>query len=598
MTRPASLLAVILLSALAIGLSPPLERLAMGQSAPSVLPDPRAAAFSPESWRRERRIFDMHLHIEPTPERFDRAVRILDQAGVGGGVLLGAGTVTHKPGETSAFERAKKLADERYPGRFVAHMLLDYQGWDADDWSQKAVAQIEEGHRLGAAGLKEFKRLGLYLKDGAGKLIKIDDPKLDPVWKRCGELSLPVSIHVADPKAFWAPYDSSNERWTELKDHRSWWFGDPAKYPPREELLAALDRVIARHPATTFVCVHFANNAEDLDWVERTLDARPNMRADIAARIPEVGRHPPEKVRKLLLKHQDRILFATDFMVYDRLILGSGGDQDRPTDEEGVAFYAKCWRWFETDDRNWAHMTPIQGDWTISSIQLPASACRKIYFDNARQLLARSLPLPTLEARRIDRDFVPDGRLDEPEWSAAQPVRLEYQSHDAAPRPELSTPVRALWSDNYLYLSFECPYEKLSVFEPTQKEERIGLWDNDVVEAFISARLDRPRAYTEYEWAPNGEALDLDIDLPKKDFAWSSQMEYAVSVDAESKVWRAEIRIPLARLAAASPRVDARWRINLFRHDRHHGAGLAFSPTLRGTFHAPDRFGWLVFRGP
>ncbi|MGV2339922.1 MAG UNVERIFIED_CONTAM: amidohydrolase family protein [Planctomycetaceae bacterium] len=82
----------------------------------------------------------------------------------------------------------------------------------------------------------------------------------------------------------------NNERWTELKDHKSWWFGDPAVYPPRLELLEALNRVIERHPQTTFVCVHFANNPEELDWVDAALDRCPNMYADMAARIPELGR--------------------------------------------------------------------------------------------------------------------------------------------------------------------------------------------------------------------------------------------------------------------------------------------------------------------
>ncbi len=67
-----------------------------------------------------------------------------------------------------------------------------------------------------------------------GKLIRVDDPKLDPVWQRCGELSMPVSIHVADPKAFWLPYDDRNERWKELKDHKSWWFGDTQQVPAVE----------------------------------------------------------------------------------------------------------------------------------------------------------------------------------------------------------------------------------------------------------------------------------------------------------------------------------------------------------------------------
>jgi hypothetical protein len=275
-------------------------------------------------------------------------------------------------------------------------MNLDYEGWDAPDFAQRAVAQVEEGARMGAAGFKEFKRLGLYLRDKKGQLLRIDDPKLDPMWHRLGELGLPVSIHVADPKAFWSPYDEHNERWKELKDHPRWWFGDPKKYPPREELLAALERVVARHPETTFVCVHFANDAEDLAWVDAQLDAHPNMMADIAARVPEIGRHDPDKVRAVFVKHADRILFATDFQVYDRMILGSGGSGPPPTEADAIDFFRKHWRFFETADRDFPHMTPIQGDWTISGIHLPAEVLRKVYFENAEKLLAR--PLAALRA--------------------------------------------------------------------------------------------------------------------------------------------------------------------------------------------------------
>ena len=554
------------------------------------------AETGPDLWRREHRVIDMHMHIDGTEERMARAVRIMDAAGVGIGVNLSGGTVTHAPGEKSEFERIKELADRMFPGRFVHYMNLDYAGWNEPEFAERAAAQIEEGRRLGAAGLKEYKRLGLFLRDAKRQLIRIDDPKLDGVWQKCGELGMPVSIHVADPRAFWLPYDEKNERWIELKDHRSWWFGDAAKFPPREELLAALDRVIARHAKTTFVCVHFANNAEDLDWVDRALDAHPNMNADLAARIPELGRHDPEKARRIFTKHADRIFFATDFMVTEKLILGSGGDADKPTDDDAITFYKKCWRWLETDDRDWAHMTPIQGDWTISSIKLAPDALRKIYFDNARRLLARSMPLPVMRAAHTARDFAPDGKLDAPEWRQAAPVRLEYQSNTAAARPELSTTVRALWSADFLYLAYECPFTKLATFDPPQNDERIGLWDRDVVEAFIGADSEKAAHYTEYEWAPNGERLDLDVDLPdKKDFAWSSGMESVASIDESAHVWRVEIRIPMKSLAAAPPASGARWRINLFRHDTANSGFLAFSLTLANTFHMPEKFGWLEF---
>src|SRR4051812_7971693 len=277
------------------------------------------ASQQTDEWRAEHRLIDLHMHIDGTPEHLARAVRIMDASGIGIGVNLSGGTTTSKDGNPSAFEQNKALVDKLYPGRFLQYMNLDYSRWNEANFSEDAVKQIEEGHRLGAAGFKQDKSLGLYLRDKAGKLIKINDPKLDPMWERCGELNMPVSIHVADPKAFWEPFNDKNERWKELRDHRAWWFGEPSIYPKREELLEALNRVIERHPETTFVAVHFANNAEDLDWVEKQLDRFPNMHAALAARIPEIGRHDPERVRRLFIKHADRIHFATDFQVYETM---------------------------------------------------------------------------------------------------------------------------------------------------------------------------------------------------------------------------------------------------------------------------------------
>ena len=563
-----------------------------------------AARQAAEAWRTELRIVDLHQHIDYTPQHLARAVAILDAAGVGLGVNLSGGTVTRAGnGGPSEFEQDKQLADTLYPGRFVHYMNLDFRNWDQPGFGEQAVKQVEEGYRLGAAGLKFFKQFGLSFRDAFGQLIKIDDPRLDPMWKRCGDLRMPISIHTADPKAFWEPYNDQNERWKELKDHKGWWFGDPAKHPPRLELLAALNRVIARHPETTFVCVHFANNAEDLEWVDAALSLYPNMMADLAARIPEIGRHDPTQVRRLFIKHQDRILFGTDFQVYDRLILGSSGNEPPPSNADAEVFFRKEWRWLETTDKHWPHMTPIQGDWTISSIDLPAAVLRKIYFDNARKLLARSLPTPLLRARKTKSDFAPDGDLDKTIWQTAPLVRLECQSRDGAARPELSTTVRAVWSPEFLYLAYECPYTKLTVFEPPQTngkrydlaKEGTSLWDRDVVEAFVGNDPVNPSHYAEFEVAPTNERLDLAVSLPAKDFAWKSGFLSATRLNRKARAWTCEMRIPLAALSGTPPTTNTQWRINLYRKDTANGAFLAWHPTLTGTTHTPGRFGTLEF---
>jgi hypothetical protein len=248
-------------------------------------------------------------------------------------------------------------------------------------------------------------------------------------------------------------------------------------------------------------------------------------------------------------------------------------------------------------------MTPIQGDWNISSVGLPASVLRKIYFDNASKLLARSLPRPALRARRISQDFELDKHTDDSVWQTATPVLLEKETRSATARPELSTTVRALWSGHYLYLDYECPFTKLTVFDPPQSEhkrfemdhEGVSLWDRDVIEAFINANPENHRQYSEFEVAPTNERLDLMINLPGRDFDWSSKFESLVRVDKGRKIWTCQLRIPLAALSEKAPSTGTRWGLNLFRCDRANKASLAWNPTLSGTFHEPERFGVLEF---
>ena len=190
---------------------------------------------------------------------------------------------------------------------------------------------------------------------------------------------------------------------------------------------------------------------------------------------------------------------------------------------------------------------------------------------------------------------------------------MEYQSATGTAKPEVSTTVRVLWSDKFLYLGYECPYTKLTVFDPPQHgKERLGLWDRDVVEAFIGSDLDHIGRYTEFEIAPTNEKLDLILNLEsggrasprasaekpapsERDFDWQSGFESAIKTNEQAHVWTAEVRIPLAKLSTSKPEPGTRWRLNLYRCDRANNAFLAWNPTLQGSFHAPEKFGTLIF---
>jgi predicted TIM-barrel fold metal-dependent hydrolase len=271
--------------------------------------------------------------------------------------------------------------DRAYPGRFYTFAEPSYSRLKERDYPKLQAQAIEQAHRDGARGLKILKTLGLYLRENitSGTLVKIDDPRFDPMWDACAQLNMPVAMHVSDPIAFFTPTDRFNERYEELNNHPDWSFygGD---FPSNQELLAARNRVMARHPRTQFVVLHVGNFAEDLQNVSDNLDRYPNMFVDIAARIGELGRQPTT-ARKFFDKYQDRILFGTDATPH--------GD-DYPQQVFNDKLYEIYFRFLETDDEYFDYApakVPPQGRWKIYGINLPDPILSKVYYENAARVL-------------------------------------------------------------------------------------------------------------------------------------------------------------------------------------------------------------------
>jgi predicted TIM-barrel fold metal-dependent hydrolase len=258
------------------------------------------------------------------------------------------------------------------PERFQIFGGVDWSRWKekGDKFPEWAAGRLWIQKGRGAQGLKVWKSFGLHVRDHHDQLVKVDDPRLAPVWETAGEIGLPVMIHVADPVAFFNPLDEINERWEELHAHPDWHFPSPP-FPPFQSIVGGLAELVARYPRTVFIGAHVGCYAENIGWVAALLDRCPNFNVDISARLGELGRQP-YAARRFFLQYADRILFGSDM----------GPDPEA---------YRVIYRFLETDDEYFnynADPLPMQGRWNVCGLYLPDEVLEKVYFRNAERLLA------------------------------------------------------------------------------------------------------------------------------------------------------------------------------------------------------------------
>lgn len=308
-------------------------------------------------------VIDIHNHLRDLDE-MDDYLKTMDEAGVWKVVSLDGRS------EGDFYKEHLKASQRVSKERLIVFFNPDFSRIDEPNFGENEAKRLEEAVELGCRGVKIFKSLGLTLKDETGKVVSVDDPRINPFWAKCGELGIPVLIHISDPKAFFTPVDRYNERYDELGAHPDWsFYGD--EFPDKEDILTQRNRVFERHPETTFIATHMANLPEELGRVSMWLEKYPNMYVDINARISELGRQP-YTCRKFMLKYQDRILFGTD---------------TRPNLEAYQVYY----RFLETDDE-YINADPShhrQGRWRIYGVHLPDDVLEKIYNKNALNIFSQ-----------------------------------------------------------------------------------------------------------------------------------------------------------------------------------------------------------------
>lgn len=190
-----------------------------------------------------------------------------------------------------------------------------------------------------------------------------------------------------------------------------------------------------------------------------------------------------------------------------------------------------------------------------------------------------------------------------PQWKAAPKVTFQRNSAGKAV-PIGPTEVRSRWTNDSLYLLFVSPFDQLHLkSNPVTDKDTPQLWDWDVAEAFIGADFENIGQYREFQVSPQGEWVDLDIDVvnpkPRLGMEWNSGYRVKARIDHAGKVWYGEMRIPLSSIAARPWTAGDRMRLGLFRctglpPDRMF---IAWQPAFRRTFHTPEAFGTLVLQG-
>jgi predicted TIM-barrel fold metal-dependent hydrolase len=304
-------------------------------------------------------VIDLHTHSRyaRTAERVDQWVRTMDDVGVDQSILLTGATGKSFDEEAARFQKHGR--------RFSMWCGFDLSGVERPGYGPAAVAELERCYRTGASGVGELIDKGGGLGSGRGpRGIHIDDPRLEPLLAKCGELGIPISIHVAEPIWMYEPMDRHNDG---LMNALEWRLDNKTDILGHAAVIGTLERAVKKHPGTTFIACHFANCCYDLSMLGRLLDAYPNLYADIGARYAETATIPRYMAR-FFNRYQDRLVYGTDM----------GMD---------AAMYRTTFRILESADEHFYDWNLFTYHWPLHGFALGDAVLKKVYRENALRIL-------------------------------------------------------------------------------------------------------------------------------------------------------------------------------------------------------------------
>ncbi|MFL5788895.1 MAG: amidohydrolase family protein [Flavisolibacter sp.] len=312
--------------------------------------------------KAEYPVTDFHSHDYPKSDAdVDQWVKSMDKVGIAKTMILSYSTGSRFDSIVAKYAR--------YKDRFDIWCGFDYTGIDQPGWQNRAVAELERCFKKGAKGVGELGDKGLgefYSHPTPGWGVHIDDPRLKPLIKKCGELHMPISIHVAEDAWMYQKPDSTNDG---LMNSARWQVDMSKKgILDHDQLITTLENAVRDNPHTIFIACHLANNCSDLSVLGKLFDKYPNLYADIAARYGELA-PIPRYVHNFLEKYSDRIVYGTDM----------GTD---------MKMYQTTFRILESDDEHFYEHDRFGYHWPLYGLYLTPATLKKIYSDNGKKIMS------------------------------------------------------------------------------------------------------------------------------------------------------------------------------------------------------------------
>ncbi|OGB62674.1 MAG: amidohydrolase [Caldithrix sp. RBG_13_44_9] len=323
---------------------------------------PQSVFKIPQTYVPKAKFPAIEIHAHSYADDYEQIVqwvKIMDEVGIQKAIVLTA--------QTGAKFDSIYAGYARYPGRFEVWCGFDYTGYDQPGYGPAAVAELERCARVGATGVGELGDKGkgmFYSHPTKAWGMHFDDPRMAPLLEKCGELGLPINIHVGEPLWFYQPMDSTNDG---LMSAFEWRLDNQKDIVDLAGMINILERAVKRHPRTTFIACHFANLNHDLTRLGELLDKYPNLYADISARYAESATIP-RFAKAFIEKYQDKLLYGTDL----------GNDPD---------MYRMTFRILESNDEHFYEIDELRYFWSLSGFGLNDTVLEKLYQKNALKIL-------------------------------------------------------------------------------------------------------------------------------------------------------------------------------------------------------------------